>query len=78
MTLIKSVMFYSCRTTKAERNQSSSQIAEIGRVYYFTVEFGAVREGGRLLAYGAGTAGAVGEMEHFLSEKAKFEPFNPA
>lgn len=56
---------------------TDQQISEIGSVYWFTVEFGAVKQGNRFLSYGAGVSGGVKELEHFLSGNAKFEPFNP-
>ena len=54
------------------------QIAELGSIYWFTVEFGAVRDGKGFRSYGAGVAGSVGELKHFISDKARFAPLDPS
>lgn len=34
-------------------------------------------EKGKMKGYGAGIASSIGECEHFLSDKARFELFDP-
>ena len=42
----------------------------ISRIYWFTVEFGLIREGGQLRIYGAGILSSAGETKFCLSDKA--------
>ncbi|HMC71958.1 MAG TPA: phenylalanine 4-monooxygenase, partial [Mycobacteriales bacterium] len=48
----------------------------LSRVFWFTVEFGVVRERGRLKAYGAGILSSFGELEVFTD--AEIRPFDIA
>ena len=48
------------------------------QLYWFTVEFGLVRQDGQLRAYGAGTLSSYGELKHALSDSPKQLPFSPA
>jgi phenylalanine-4-hydroxylase len=41
------------------------QVWHLTKLYWHTVEFGLVREGGELRAFGAGVLSSFGEMEHF-------------
>lgn len=56
---------------------SDEQIAHLGMVYAFTMEFGVYIEENRKVAFGAGIAGSMAEMKHFLGKDAKFQIFNP-
>ncbi|MBA3664822.1 MAG: phenylalanine 4-monooxygenase [Bacteroidetes bacterium] len=47
----------------------------LGRVYWFTVEFGLLNENGTLKIYGAGIASSMGESKHSLSDKTEKLPF---
>jgi phenylalanine-4-hydroxylase len=49
----------------------------LSALYWYTVEFGACKEGNDMKAYGAGIASSIGEIEHFGSDKSKFRPLNP-
>lgn len=42
----------------------------LGRIYWFTIEFGLIREEGKLKIYGAGIISSKGETEFCLSEGA--------
>ena len=48
----------------------------LGRIYWFTLEFGLIREEGKLKIYGAGIISSVGETEHALSDKPVRLPFD--
>ena len=42
---------------------SDDQISKLGALYWFTLEFGAYREGDKKLGMGAGIASSIGEIE---------------
>ncbi|CAD8116452.1 unnamed protein product [Paramecium sonneborni] len=50
-------------------------LARLGTLYWFTLEFGAYKENGLIKGYGAGIASSIGECDHF--PKAKYEKFDP-
>jgi phenylalanine-4-hydroxylase len=45
------------------RTRSDEALERLSRVYWFTVEFGVLREGGEVKAYGAGLLSSAGELE---------------
>ena len=48
----------------------------LGRIYWFTIEFGLIRENDKLKIYGAGIISSIGETKHCLSnecEKLNFD-----
>jgi phenylalanine-4-hydroxylase len=50
-------------------------VERIGRLYWFTLEFGVVREGGALKACGAGLLSSFGELGRFAAQ-AELRPFD--
>jgi phenylalanine-4-hydroxylase len=46
-----------------KRTSSLADLNRLSRVYWFTIEFGVVREGGKLKAYGTGLLSSAGELE---------------
>ncbi|RMG03931.1 MAG: phenylalanine 4-monooxygenase [Acidobacteria bacterium] len=58
------------------RLANDRQIQELGRLYWFTVEFGLVEEKGVIKAYGAGLLSSFGELEHAFSDKVERRPFD--
>ncbi len=48
----------------------------ISRIYWFTVEFGLIRERGKVRIYGAGILSSAGETAFSLSDKATHVDFN--
>lgn len=40
---------------------SDEQVASLGALYWYTVEFGSIKEDGKIKAYGGGIAGSFGE-----------------
>lgn len=58
------------------RVASDAQIEELGRLYWFTVEFGMVEHEGGIKAYGAGLLSSFGELEHAFSDKVDRRPFD--
>lgn len=53
------------------------QIWHLTKCYWYTVEFGVVREGDAIKAFGAGILSSYGELEHMAHERADFVPFDP-
>jgi phenylalanine-4-hydroxylase len=49
----------------AQRLEAADAIAALSRIFWFTIEFGVVRERGALKAYGAGILSSFGELEAF-------------
>ncbi|MBS1795935.1 MAG: phenylalanine 4-monooxygenase [Acidobacteria bacterium] len=58
------------------RIASDRQLEELGRLYWFTVEFGLVEHEGDIKAYGAGLLSSFGEIEHAFSDKVERRPFD--
>ncbi len=58
------------------RVASDEQLEALGRLYWFTVEFGLVEEGGGVKAYGAGLLSSFGELEHAFSDEVERRPFD--
>lgn len=52
------------------------QLEELGRLYWFTVEFGLVEHEGDIKAYGAGLLSSFGELEHAFSDEVERRPFD--
>ena len=49
----------------AGRRSDDAELARFSRVFWFTIEFGVVREHGELKAYGAGLLSSFGELNVF-------------
>lgn len=67
------------------RAKNEDHVAMLGRIYWFTVEFGLInptahwgdrRDPSQSRIYGAGISSSVGEILHSLSDKVVKEPFN--
>lgn len=52
------------------------QLEELGRLYWFTVEFGLVEHEGEIKAYGAGLLSSFGELEHAFSDEVERREFD--
>jgi phenylalanine-4-hydroxylase len=46
-----------------KRTTSADKLEQLSRVYWFTIEFGVLRENGAIKAYGTGLLSSAGEME---------------
>ena len=51
------------------RAGDDARVEQIGRLYWFTLEFGVVLEAGRVKVYGAGLLSSFGELGRFESEE---------
>jgi phenylalanine-4-hydroxylase len=56
---------------------SDEQVVQLATLYWYTIEFGLLYEGGALRAYGAGLLSSFGELEHALSGQVEVRPFDP-
>ncbi|HXG83755.1 MAG TPA: phenylalanine 4-monooxygenase [Pyrinomonadaceae bacterium] len=61
---------------RGARIANDEQLEELGRLYWFTVEFGLVREGDEIKAFGAGLLSSFGELEHAFTDNVERRPFN--
>jgi phenylalanine-4-hydroxylase len=58
------------------RIATDEQLEHLGRLYWFTVEFGLVEHEGDIKAYGAGLLSSFGELEHAFSDKVDRRKFD--
>jgi phenylalanine-4-hydroxylase len=56
------------------RTREAEALERLSRVYWFTVEFGVLREGGGVKAYGTGLLSSAGELE--AMSRAELRPFD--
>ncbi len=66
---------YSQMVGHAARLATDEQIDELGRLYWFTIEFGLVEAEGDIKAYGAGLLSSFGELSHAFSDNVERRPF---
>lgn len=57
-----------------KRSKSSEALDRLARVYWFTIEFGVLKEEGSIKAYGTGLLSSAGELESM--HKAEWRPFD--
>ena len=57
-----------------KRTKSDEAMERLARVYWFTVEFGVVREGGEIKAYGTGLLSSAGELK--VMRNAELRPLD--
>ena len=57
-----------------KRTRSAEALERLSRVYWFTIEFGVLREDGRVKAYGTGLLSSAGELEEM--HRAELRPFD--
>lgn len=55
---------------------NDEQLEQLGRLYWFTVEFGLVGEGSEIKAFGAGLLSSYSELEHAFGNEVERRPFN--
>jgi phenylalanine-4-hydroxylase len=58
------------------RVATDEQLEELGRLYWFTVEFGLVQEGDEIKAFGAGLLSSFGELENAFTDNVERRPFD--
>lgn len=67
---------YSSFIGHGARIANDEQLEELGRLYWFTVEFGLVEEKGETKAYGAGLLSSFGELENAFTGNVERRPFD--
>ncbi len=55
---------------------NKEQLEQLGRLYWFTVEFGLIEEGAEVKAFGAGLLSSFSELEHAFSNEVERRPFS--
>ena len=58
-----------------KRAASANALETLSRVYWFTIEFGVLRENGQIKAYGTGVLSSAGELAEM--HKAELRPLDP-
>jgi len=58
------------------RKANAKQLEQLGRLYWFTVEFGLIEEEDEIKAFGAGLLSSFRELEHAFSEQVERRSFN--
>lgn len=59
-----------------EHIDNPKAIELLGRIYWFTIEFGLIRESGKLKIYGAGIISSFGETKNALTDRTRKYEFN--
>jgi phenylalanine-4-hydroxylase len=57
-----------------KRTSNEAEMDQLARVYWFTIEFGVLRESGKVKAYGTGLLSSAGELEEM--DKAELRPLD--
>lgn len=60
----------------AARDRTPAAVEAIARLFWFTVEFGLIREAGRVRVYGSGLISSSAEAEHALGAGCVRRPFD--
>ena len=60
----------------AAEAKSDEETTAMARLFWFTVEFGLVNEGGRVKVYGSGLISSQGDADNALSDRCERRPFS--
>ena len=64
------------RFGEAGMNAGDVGVTALARIYWYTVEFGLVRDRATLKAFGAGLMSSIGELDHAMSPGVTIHPFD--
>ncbi len=54
----------------------TEKLVQLQRLYWFTIEFGVIKENGNIKSYGAGIISSFGETNQIHNQEANFLPFD--
>lgn len=54
----------------------TEKLVQLQRLYWFTIEFGVIKESGSIKSYGAGIISSFGETNQIFNQEANFFPFD--
>lgn len=54
----------------------TEKLVQLQRLYWFTIEFGVIKENGKIKSYGAGIISSFGETNQIHNQEANFFPFD--
>jgi phenylalanine-4-hydroxylase len=77
MLAIKEFADLSQRIGEGSLKADDGQIEQLATLYWFTIEYGVIRQDGRLRAYGAGLLSSFGELEHALGGQVETRRLDP-
>lgn len=61
----------------ASLGASEVELKRLAAIYWFTIEFGMCKQGGKPKAYGAGILSSVGELAYCVTDEPEFKPLDP-
>lgn len=67
---------FSVQLGKIAKRANDAELAEIERLYWYTIEFGLIEEQQKVKAFGAGLLSSIGELEHCMSSEVTRKPFD--
>lgn len=76
MFMIRDFSDFSQFIGKGAMIANDTQLEQLGRLYWFTVEFGLIEEDGEIRAFGAGLLSSFGELEHAFSDAVERRKFD--
>jgi phenylalanine-4-hydroxylase len=59
-----------------ESINDTEKLIQLQRLYWFTIEFGVIKENGIIKSYGAGIISSFGETNQIFNQEANFIPFD--
>lgn len=65
------------RIGQGAEGATDAQVEQLATLYWYTIEYGVVRQGDALLAYGAGLLSSFGELARALRGGAEIRPLEP-
>jgi phenylalanine-4-hydroxylase len=72
----RAIADFSRTVGRGARLGNDAEIEQLGRLYWFTVEFGLLEEQGQVRAFGAGLLGGIEDLRRAFSPGADLRPFD--
>jgi phenylalanine-4-hydroxylase len=67
---------FSIMIGKLSERASASELQELERLYWYTIEFGLIKEENEVKAFGAGLLSSIGELQNSFSPEVEKKDFN--